>query len=145
MRAKEFVEDAERNHQEKLDEFLPLVTGAASLAGGVMKGAGAAIKGAGKAVGAVGKVAAKGIKKIGGIGNDDEEPIDPKKQRALDQAKQKMLRPGQKVTLPSDEGGEKDYKITKATNKEVELQIDGQEGPNKVVYDKDAIKKSMKI
>ena len=148
MRQHEFISE-----KQKLDEILPLITGAASLAGGAMKlaggvasgvgavasgvgkGIGAAAKGVGKAVGAVGTRAAKAI------GGDDDDP-------AIDNAKDQMLQPGKEVELPTQgTGGPQKFKVTKVAGNEVE--IENPEGnknpsqPRKLVYTKDDLKKSM--
>jgi hypothetical protein len=152
MRADEFISE-----KQKLDEILPLITGAASLAGGAMslaggvaRGAGAIAKGVGKGVGAAAKgiggaVGAAGKAVANKIAGDDEE--DP---QAIDRAKDQMIRPGQKLKLPTQgTGGPEEFKVTRLQGDEVE--IENPEGnkqpnqPNKIVYKKDDLKKSMVV
>lgn len=152
MRADEFISE-----KQKLDEILPLITGAASLAGGAMslaggvaRGAGAVAKGVGKGVGA----AAKGIgSAVGATGSAVADKIagkDKQDPMAIDRAKDQMIRPGQKLKLPTQgTGGPADFKITRTQGDEVE--IENPEGnkrpdqPSKIVYKKDDLKKSMVI
>lgn len=164
MKMNEILKQKELD-EDRLDEILPLITGAASLAGGAMSlaggvasGVGAAAKGIGKGIGAVAKgvgSVAKGVGKTIGtvasipgkiIGGDDEE--DPRKKMALDKAKDAILRPGQAIKLPTPKG-DQEFKVTKITGDEVE--IENPEGnkspnqPNKITYYKDDLKKSMSI
>lgn len=143
MRVNEFVKE-----EEQLDEVLPLITGAAALAGGVMKGAGAAAKGIGKGVGA----AAKGVgSAVGAVGNKvagavtgDDEPEDP----AVDQAKDKMIKPGAKLPLATKAtGGPENFKVTRVQGDEVEIENPKPQGsePSKVVYKRDDLKKSLSL
>lgn len=159
MRAKDFI-----NEHKKLDEVLPLITGAAALAGGAMKlaggvasgvggvasGLGSVAKGVGKGVGAVaGGVGSALGKTIGSIGPKDTK-IDPEQQRDVDRAKDQLLRPGKKIKLPTQgPGGPQDFEVTKVTGDEVELKNpEGQKSPNqpnKIVYNKDDVKKTINI
>lgn len=157
MRMDELLKKEELE-EDRLDEILPLITGAASLAGGAMRlaggvasGAGALAKGLGKGVGAVAKGVGKTVGAVAGapakmIGADDEK--DPRKKMALDKAKDAMIRPGQKVKLPTQKG-DQEFKVTKVAGDEVE--IENPEGnnspnqPNKVTYYKDDLKKSMSV
>lgn len=149
MRANEFIKE-----EEKLDEVLPLITGAASLVGGSMKlaggvasGIGAAAKGVGKGIGA----AAKGVgKAVGAVGNKVADKLDPQDKLAQDRAKDQLLQPGRNIILPTKgPGGPEKFKVTKVQGDEVE--IENPEGnkspdqPNKLVYKKNDIKQSINI
>lgn len=150
MRADEFI-----NEEQKLDEVLPLITGAAalaggamSLAGGVASGVGAVAKGAGKAIGAVGGAAAKGINKA--VGTQKPQKLDPKQAQDIDRAKDQLIRPGKKIVLPTQgPGGPQAFKVSKVQGDEVE--IENPEGnkspnqPNKLVYKKSDVKSTIKI
>jgi hypothetical protein len=159
MRAREFVSE-----KEKLDEILPLITGAASLAGGAMSlaggaaslaggvasGLGSVAKGVGKGVGAVAGAAGSALgKTIGALAPGDKK-IDPQQAQDIDRAKDQLLRPGKKIKLPTQgPGGPQDFEVTKVTGDEVEIK--NPEGakspnqPNKLVYNKDDIKKTINI
>lgn len=139
MRMDEIL-DQEQLDEDRLDEVLPLITGAAALAGGVMRGAGAAAKGIGKGVGAVAKGVGKTIGTIASapakmIGSNDEKQ------------QQRMLKPGAKVPLPTQDGKIKPFKVTRITGNEVEIENpDGQKSPNqpnKIIYNKDDLMKSI--
>lgn len=60
----------------------------------------------------------------------------------------KELRPGQKVSLPTDQGDEQEFKITRDMGNEVE--IENPEGatdpsqPNRVVYNKSDLEKALR-
>lgn len=163
MRASEFIRE-----EEKLDEVLPLVTGAASLAGGAMKlaggvasGVGSAAKGIGKGVGAAAKGVGKGAgnlaSKVGQpkpgdtIGEPDDEQntsTDPARAQAIDRAKDQMIKPGANVKLPTDgTGGPEEFKIAGMQGDEIEIEnpnpAPGE--PRKIVHKKDDIKKSMSL
>lgn len=160
MRADEFISE-----RQKLDELLPLITGAASLAGGAMKlaggvaaGAGAAAKGIGKGVGAVargvGNVAgAAGNKAATAIGaQKPQQPQQPdlKQAQAINRAKDQLVRPGSKIDLPTQgAGGPQSFKITKVQGDEVELENpDGNKSPNqpnKLIYKKSDVKNTINI
>lgn len=151
MRADEFIKE-----EEKLDEILPLITGAASLvggaaklAGGVASGVGAVAKGVGKGVGAVARGAGQAVGAVGSavakkLGPKDDEEDSPE----LDQAKDQMLKPGNDIELPtSTTGGPSKFKVTGRRGPDVELQnpdaaTNAQE-PAKIVYKADALKKVM--
>lgn len=152
MRLNEFVTE-----KEQLDEVLPLITGAAALAGGAMKlaggvasGVGSVAKGVGAGVGAVAKGAGSALgKTIGALGPKDTA-IDPEQERDVDRAKDQLLRPGKKIKLPTQgPGGPQDFEVTKVTGDEVEIK--NPEGPkspnqpNKLVYNKQDIKKTISI
>jgi len=144
MRADEFISE-----KQKLDEILPLITGAASLAGGVARGAGAVASGVGKGVGA----AVKGIgKAVGAAGSAVAKKLGPKDDEEdspeLDQAKDQMLKPGNDIELPtSTTGGPSKFKITGRRGPDVELQnpdaATNALEPAKIVYKADALKKAM--
>lgn len=150
MRADEFIHE-----EEKLDEIIPLVTGAASLvggaaklAGGVASGVGAAAKGIGKGVGAVAKGAGQAV---GAVGSAAAKAIKPKDDDPeIDQAKDNMLRPGNKIKLPTKTtGGPTEFKVTRVQGQDVEIEnpdagTNNQE-PSKVVYKKDDLKKNMQV
>ena len=152
MRADEFVTE-----KQKLDEIIPLITGAASLvggaaklAGGVASGVGAAAKGIGKGVGAaasgVGKaVGAAGKAVANKITPGDDEEDSPEADRAKDQ----MITPGKQVALPTTTtGGPAKFKVTRQQGDEVEIENPdaGQPGqPRKFVYKKDDIKKNIDL
>ena len=152
MRADEFVDE-----KEKLDEVLPLIIGAASLAGGIASGVGgiasgvgSAAKGIGKGVGAIAKGAGSAIgRTIGSIAPSDKK-IDPQQAQDIDRAKDQLLRPGKKIKLPTQgPGGPQDFTVTKVTGDEVEIKNpEGNKSPNqpnKLVYNKDDIKKTINI
>ena len=157
MRADEFI-----NEDEKLDEIIPLVTGAAALAGGVAKGVGgvakgiggvasgvgAATKGIGKGVGA----AAKGVGNVvGAVGDRAAKTIRGKDDSPeIDQAKDNMLRPGNKIKLPTKTtGGPSEFKVTRVQGQDVEIENPdantNKEEPQKIVYNKDDLKKSIQV
>jgi hypothetical protein len=139
MRADEFIKE-----EEQLDEVLPLVGLAAKAAGGMLaKGAakaagGMLARGVGKAVGAVGN------KVAGAIGSDEEEVANP----AVDQAKDQMIKPGIKLPLATTAtGGPEQFKVTRVQGDEVEIENPKPQGaePQKVVYKRDDLKKSMSL
>jgi hypothetical protein len=166
MRAKEFISE-----KEKLDEILPLITGAASLVGGaaslaggvasaagsiakgVGKGIGAAASGIGSAVGGIGNaVGAVGNRAASAIGLGSRKPKAPdlKQLRDVDRAKDQLIRPGKKIILPTQGiGGPQAFNITKVQGDEVEIENpDGNKSPNqpnKLVYNKGDIKKSITL
>lgn len=150
MRLKEFVTE-----EERLDELLPLVTGAAALAGGAAKlaggvasGVGAAARGIGKGVGAVARGTGKAIGAVGSaaakkIGQKDDTP-------EIDQAKDNMLRPGNKIKLPTKTaGGPSDFKVTRVQGQDVEIENPdantNNAEPQKVVYKRDDLKKNIQV
>lgn len=165
MRASEFIKE-----EEKLDEVLPLITGAASLAGGAMKlaggvagGLGAAAKGIGKGIGGVASgvgSAAKGIVKgVGAVSTrvgqtlgpaePDEKSLDPAARAAASQAKDKLIKPGAQIQLPTaGPGGKQPFKVTKIQGNEVEIENPDAKDPtqpNKLVYNKDDLKRSITL
>lgn len=152
MKASEFVSE-----KEKLDEILPLIVGAASLAGGIASGVGgiasgvgSVAKGIGKGVGAVaGGVGSAIGKTIGAIAPGDDK-VDPEQAQDIDRAKDQLLRPGKKIKLPTQgPGGPQDFEVTKVSGDEVEIKNpEGNKSPNqpnKLVYNKDDIKKTINI
>lgn len=158
MRADEFI-----SNEQKLDEVLPLITGAAALAGGAMKlaggvasGAGAVAKGVGKGVGAAARGVGKAVGAAGSAvadkvaGTQAPEKIDPKQARDIDRAKDQLIRPGNKIVLPTQgAGGPQAFKVSKVQGDEIE--IENPEGnkspnqPNKLVYKKADVKSTIKI
>lgn len=60
----------------------------------------------------------------------------------------KELRPGQKVSLPTDQGDEQEFKITRDMGNEIEIENpDGATDPNqpnRVVYNKSDLEKAMR-
>lgn len=157
MRLEEFVTE-----EERLDELLPLITGAAALAGGVAKGVGgvasgiggvssgigAAAKGIGKGVGA----AAKGVgNAVGAVGDRAAKTIRGKDDSPeIDQAKDNMLRPGNKIKLPTKTaGGPSEFKVTRVQGQDVEIENPdantNKDEPQKIVYNKDDLKKSIQV
>ena len=141
MRADEFIKE-----EEKLDEVLPLITGAAALAGGIAKGAGAVASGVGKGIGA----AAKGTgKAVGAIGNKVASSVTGNQENPeVDQAKDKLIKPGVKLPLATKAtGGPEQFKITRVQGDDVEIENPKPQAnePNKVVYKRDDLKKSMSL
>ena len=149
MRLEEFVTE-----EERLDELLPLITGAASaiggagkLAGGVATGVGAAAKGIGQGVGA----AAKGVgKAVGTTAQAAADRLKKDDDPEIDQAKDNMLRPGNKLKLPTKTaGGPSEFKVTRVQGNDVEIEnpdaVKNSQEPKKVVYKKDDLKKSMQV
>jgi hypothetical protein len=169
MRAAEFIRE-----EEKLDEILPLIGLAArGIAGGAAKMAGkAALKG----VGALAKGAARTVGKTAGaainaFGSDDEDdqgaidkndpnakvgtqtqpqpqpsagsnkPVDPTNNPAVD------FRPGAKINLPSTTGKVGNFKITKVTGDQVEIEnpdkfkVPGE--PDKLTFTRDELQSLM--
>lgn len=137
MRLTEFDKDARVNvakkydlDEEQLDEILPALL---PIAGRMAAGAAARglIKGG---IGAA-KLAGRGIKKLTGFGAKDEKKV----KQAVDTAKQKLIKPGQSLPMPSQDGKkETPHKITRVTGDEVEIEVpDSKPGqPNKQVYKK---------
>jgi hypothetical protein len=149
MRADQFIKK-----EEKLDEVLPLITGAAALAGGAMKLAGGVASGVGsvaKGVGAGIGAAAKGVgKAVGAVGSKAAQKIDPKQAQDIDRAKDQLIRPGKKILLPTQgPGGPQAFKVTKVQGDEVE--IENPEGnkspnqPNKLIYKKSDVKSTINL
>jgi hypothetical protein len=161
MRADEFIRE-----EEKLDEVLPLITGAAALAGGAMKlaggvasGAGAVAKGVGKGIGAAARGVGQGVgnvaskvgqqkdqNKIGEPDTTDEK--DPAKRAAIDRIKDQSIKPGAELDLPTvGPGGTEKFKVSRVTGDDVEIEnpnpAPGE--PNKTVYKKQDLKKSITL
>src|SRR6056297_1965855 len=71
------------------------------------------------------------------------------KRRELERQKDNQLRPGKSVKLPTDQGKEADFKITRDMGDEVEIENpEGQNDPtqpNKLVYNKQDLKKGMRV
>jgi hypothetical protein len=150
MRADEFIKE-----EDKLNEVLPLIGLAARAAGGVAKGAAKTAK-------AAGGMLAKGINKAANAmpNSTKPEPMgapdtptatqtkDPTTNRALDRAKDQVIRPGSKIQLPTDgTGGPGEFKITnmQGDNVEIENPRPAPGEPKKVVFKRDDIKKSMTL
>jgi hypothetical protein len=165
MRTSEFISE-----KDKLDEVLPLITGAAalaggamSLAGGVASGVGAAAKGIGKGIGGVasgvGGVASgvgsatKGVGKGAGnlaskIGAPDNKPKDPAKRLAMDRVKDQAIRPGSQIDLATPgPGGTEKFKVRnmQGDNVEIENPNPAPGEPKTVTYKKDDVKRSMSL
>jgi hypothetical protein len=165
MRAHEFITE-----KEKLDEILPLITGAARVAGGVAsgvgalargasavvggvaRGAGAVARGVGKGVGAVSKtVGIGGSSSIGepmGQADQTQEPKDAGQRAAMDRVKDQMVKPGSEINMATPgPGGPQAFKVTsmQGDNVEIENPKPAPGEPKKVVYNKNDIKKSMTI
>jgi hypothetical protein len=157
MRADEFIRE-----EDKLNEVLPLVGLAAKSVGGALaKGAAGAIgRGLGRAavsgIGAAAKgaagMAAKPFQSRTGdtIGEPDtqQEPQDPAKKAAMDRIKDQSIKPNSEIELPTaGPGGTEKFKVSNIRGDEVEIEnpnpAPGE--PNKTVYKKDDIKKSMSL
>lgn len=71
------------------------------------------------------------------------------KRRELERRKDSQLRPGKKVKLPTDQGKEAEFKVTRDMGDEVEIENpEGQNDPNqpnKLVYNKQDLKKGMRV
>lgn len=135
MRLTEFDKDARLNiakkydlDEQQLDEILPALL---PIAGRMA--AGAAAKGLIKGGIGAAKLAGRGVKKLAGLASKDEKKV----KQAVDTAKQKILKPGQTIPMPSDKG-EEPHKITRVTGDEVEIEVpDSKPGqPNKQTYKK---------
>lgn len=67
--------------------------------------------------------------------------------RQAERAKDKQIRPGQKIKLPTQDGQEQEFKVSRDMGNEVE--IENPEGrnnpnePNKLVYDKKQLRRGM--
>lgn len=146
MRASEFISEDER-----LNELLPLV-----VAGGAKTLAKNATQ---TAVGRVGKP--MGSTPTQGNPNatqtntpqqpnqqQTQQQPDAKQQQANDLAKDKMIRPGQSIPLPTTKGSQ-DFKVGKIQGNEVEIEnpmaSKDPTQPKKVVYKKDDLKRSLTI
>lgn len=153
MRADEFIKE-----DEKLDEIIPLVVGAARGIGAAAKVGSLAAKGVAgaaklgaKAVGA----AARGVNRAVGntIGTAAKSAYnaatnDKEDSPEIDQAKDQMLKPGNKIKLPtSSTGPESEFKVTRRQGDDVEIEnpnagTNAQE-PSKFVYKAQDLKKTM--
>lgn len=153
MRANEFMKE-----EQKLDEILPLVIGAArGLAAGARLGA--------KAVGAAARIGGQAAKAIGGsvskvgqalgstgtttVANPPQKP-NPKQDREIDRAKDQLIQPGKQIPLPNTaKGGIQNYKVTKVQGDDVEIEnpdaLKDPTAPKKVIYKKQDLKRSMSI
>jgi hypothetical protein len=156
MKADEFITEDDR-----LDEILPLLVGAArgvgmaagaaaklgaKAVGAAANAAGAVAKGVGSAARAVGSVAGASSK---GVGQQAASKVaGTAKDKALDIAKDQLLKPGSTITLPSA-AGQTNYKVSSLRGNDVELDNpDAQKDPTqptKLLYKKDNIKKNMAI
>lgn len=159
MKADEFITEDDR-----LDEILPLLVGAArgvgmaakagigaaklgaKAVGAAANAAGAVAKGVGSAARAVGSVASAPAK---GVGQQAANKVaGTAKDKALDIAKDQLLKPGSTITLPSATG-QTNYKVSSLRGNDVELDNpDAQKDPTqptKLLYKKDNIKKNMAI
>jgi hypothetical protein len=177
MKADEFITEDDR-----LDEILPLLVGAArgvgmaaragigaaklgaKAVGAAANAASAVAKGVGSAARAVGSVASAPSKGVGsaaravgsvasapskGVGQQAASKVaGTAKDKALDIAKDQLLKPGSTITLPSATG-QADYKVSSLRGNDVELDNpDAQKDPTqptKLLYKKDNIKKNMAI
>lgn len=153
MRADEFI-----NEDEKLDEVLPLVIGAA-------RGLAAAGKLGAKAVGAasrigsqVSKAVGRGTSQVGQalgstgtttVANPPQQP-NQKQNRDIDRAKDQLIQPGKQIPLPTpSKGGIQNYKVSKVQGDDVEIEnpdaLKDPTAPKKIVYKKQDLKKSIAI
>lgn len=145
MRANEFMSE-----EDHLNEVLPLVGLAARGAGGMLaKGAARMAQGAAGA-------AKKPFNSPQGQNNQQtmgaEDPAAPNttpiKQAAIDQAKDQILKPGAEVNLATDgAGGPQGFKVSnvQGDNVEIENPNPGPGEPDRVVYKKTDLKKSMTL
>jgi len=164
MRANEFIKE-----EERLDELLPLVIGAArGVAAGakVLSKIGAVKKAAQTATGRVGKpmgepAGAAPPQPAGAVTQADPAgqstapqstiaPDQPNPQQAaqIDRAKDQMIKPGQDIPLPTEKGM-KNYKVGKIKGDEVEIEnpaaMKNPTEPSKVIYKKSDLKRSLAI
>lgn len=168
MRANEFIRD-----EEKLDEILPLIGAAA---GGIARAAGAvagrAVAGLGKAaVRGAGALARGAVTSMVGKDDDEEEPdAGPNAtvgvQPATATAKLNMpgsqvtpamankagaamanLKPGVSLQMPTNTGRVGDFKVTKVTANDVEIEnpdkLKNPNEPDKIIYNKKDLAKVM--
>jgi hypothetical protein len=141
MRANEFISE-----EDKLNEVLPLIGLAAR---------GAARAATGAVANRIGSSVKPNPKPFNStqsqtMGSDDTEMTTdtPVKSAAIDQAKDKILTPGSQVNLATGgTGGPQQFKISnvQGDNVEIENPKPGPGEPNKVVYKKDDVKKSMTL
>lgn len=153
MRINEFITD-----EEKLDEVLPLVIGAArGLAAGAKlgaKAAGAAAKIGGQVAKAVGSTTSKVGQALGSTGtttvaNPPQQP-NQSQSRDIERAKDQLIQPGKQIPLPTPtKGGVQNYKVTKIQGDNVEIEnpdaLKDPTAPKRVVYNKQDLKKSIAI
>lgn len=147
MRVNEFIKD-----DEQLDEILPLIGMAArSVAGMAAKQVGKAVAGA-----AAKKIGQKVAGMAGGqpqpttqTPTQPAEPADAQTYADIDRAKDTLIQPGKNVILPTQAGQPQPFKVTKVAGDEVEIQnpdaIKDPSQPNKVIYKKQDLKKSISI
>lgn len=157
MRAKEFISE-----EQKLDEVLPLLVGAARLAGGAVglaaRGAaavgGAALRGAASVGKAVAGTAVQGVKgAVNAVTPTGPQPPNPPKTQQdviADKAKDQLLRPGAKLKLPTaGPTGLQDFKVTRVQGDNVEIENpNAKNNPNepaKLVYKKSDIKQNLNL
>jgi hypothetical protein len=163
MRADEFI-----NEDDRLDEILPLLVGAArgvgmaagaaaragigaaklgaKAVGAAANAAGAVAKGVGSAARAVGSVASAPSK---GVGQQAASKVaGTAKDKALDVAKDQLLKPGSTIALPSATG-QTNYKVSSVRGADVELDNPDAKRdptqPTKLLYKKDSIKQNMAL
>jgi hypothetical protein len=156
MRASEFISE-----EQKLDEVLPLVIGAARGVAAGARAVGAAAKIGAKAAGAMGAIgrgAANTTSKIGQalgntgtavVSNPPQQP-NQKQNRDIEKAKDQLIQPGKQIPLPTvDKGGIQNYKVTKVQGDNVEIEnpnaLKDPTAPEKVVYKKQDLKRSITI
>jgi hypothetical protein len=170
MRADEFI-----NEDDRLDEILPLLVGAARgvgmAAGAAARGvgmaaragigaaklgaravgaaanaAGSVAKGVGSAARAVGSVAGAPAKGVGQ--SSSSSPAGTAKDKALNTAKDQLLKPGSTIALPSATG-QTNYKVSSVRGADVELDNPDAKRdptqPTKLLYKKDSIKQNMAL
>jgi hypothetical protein len=155
MRASDFIKE-----EEQLNELLPLVVAGAKGVAAVAKGAakvGGANNGAQTAVGRVGKP--MGSTPTQGNPNatqtntpqqaaQQQQAPNPQQQQAADRAKDKMIKPGQSIPLPTQQGSQS-FKVGKIQGDEVEIENPAAQAdptqPKKVVYKKDDLKRSLTV
>jgi hypothetical protein len=163
MKADEFITEDDR-----LDEILPLLVGAArgvgmaagaaaragigaaklgaKAVGAAANAAGAVAKGVGSAARAVGSVASAPSK---GVGQQAASKVaGTAKDKALDVAKDQLLKPGSTIALPSATG-QTNYKVSSVRGADVELDNPDAKRdptqPTKLLYKKDSIKQNMAL
>jgi hypothetical protein len=164
MRASEFI-----NENERLDELLPLVVGAArGVAAGakVLSKIGAAKKKSQQATGRVGDpmgapAGAAPTQPAGAAVKADPQgqtnapqstvapdQANPQQAAQIDRAKDQLIQPGKNIPLPTDVGI-KNYKVGKIQGDEVEIENPAAKKnptePSKVIYKKDDLKRSLSL
>ena len=139
MRAREFISE-----EQRLNEFLPLVGLAARAIGGAVakKAAGGIAQRAGA------NIARKAVGTIAG-NKQTKQSSNPIQDRNAERAKDQLIKPGATVNLPTDNNKTQNYKVTKVTGDEVEIENpaikQNPNQPNKLVYKKQDLKKSLNI